>query len=148
MWIGATHSVYPCEWGGTRHGWGPVLSVDGEARHGGGSARLGWQLQKTKKKRVEKEKKSEYEKRGRKRKRVSLKTIAVSGNDVAMISLTIIIEVHKAAGGFIGIKILSKPRIPVPFPDPGQLICRGIGTQYCTVFPFELDLVSVDDERA
>ncbi|KAL5972585.1 hypothetical protein ACLOJK_039390 [Asimina triloba] len=25
---------------------------------------------------------------------------------------------HKAAGGFGGIKILSRPRIPVPFPDP------------------------------
>lgn len=25
---------------------------------------------------------------------------------------------HKAAGGFGGIRILSRPRIPVPFPDP------------------------------
>jgi hypothetical protein len=28
------------------------------------------------------------------------------------------LAVHKAAGGFGGFRILSRPRIPVPFPEP------------------------------
>ncbi|KAL5052677.1 hypothetical protein RYX36_033359, partial [Vicia faba] len=32
---------------------------------------------------------------------------------------------HKAAGGFGGIRILSRPRIPVPFPDPSGILING-----------------------
>ncbi|KAJ7967110.1 L-ascorbate oxidase-like [Quillaja saponaria] len=37
---------------------------------------------------------------------------------------------HKAAGGFGGIKILSRPRIPVPFPDPADDYTLLIGDWY------------------
>ncbi|TKY67783.1 L-ascorbate oxidase-like [Spatholobus suberectus] len=37
---------------------------------------------------------------------------------------------HKAAGGFGGIKILSRPRIPVPFPDPADDFTLLIGDWY------------------
>lgn len=37
---------------------------------------------------------------------------------------------HKAAGGFGGIRILSRPRIPVPFPDPAGDYTVLIGDWY------------------
>ncbi|XP_010266952.1 PREDICTED: L-ascorbate oxidase homolog [Nelumbo nucifera] len=37
---------------------------------------------------------------------------------------------HKAAGGFGGIRILSRPRIPVPFPDPAGDFTVLIGDWY------------------
>ncbi|KAE9609456.1 hypothetical protein Lal_00020157 [Lupinus albus] len=37
---------------------------------------------------------------------------------------------HKAAGGFGGIRILSRPRIPVPFPDPAGDYTLLIGDWY------------------
>ncbi|KAL5102206.1 hypothetical protein RYX36_006533, partial [Vicia faba] len=37
---------------------------------------------------------------------------------------------HKAAGGFGGIRILSRPRIPVPFPDPSGDYTVLIGDWY------------------
>ncbi|OWM81196.1 L-ascorbate oxidase homolog [Punica granatum] len=37
---------------------------------------------------------------------------------------------HKAAGGFGGIRILSRPRIPVPFPDPAEDYTVLIGDWY------------------
>ncbi|CAA2959860.1 L-ascorbate oxidase homolog [Olea europaea subsp. europaea] len=37
---------------------------------------------------------------------------------------------HKAAGGFGGIRILSRPRIPVPFPDPADDYTILIGDWY------------------
>lgn len=37
---------------------------------------------------------------------------------------------HKAAGGFGGIRILSRPRIPVPFPDPAGDTTVLIGDWY------------------
>ncbi|XP_057829304.1 L-ascorbate oxidase homolog [Cryptomeria japonica] len=37
---------------------------------------------------------------------------------------------HKAAGGFGGIKIVSRPRIPVPFPEPDGDITLLIGDWY------------------
>lgn len=37
---------------------------------------------------------------------------------------------HKAAGGFGAIKILSRPRIPVPFPDPAGDFSLLIGDWY------------------
>lgn len=37
---------------------------------------------------------------------------------------------HKAAGGFGAIKILSRPRIPVPFPDPAGDYSILIGDWY------------------
>ncbi|XP_052189075.1 L-ascorbate oxidase homolog [Diospyros lotus] len=37
---------------------------------------------------------------------------------------------HKAAGGFGGIRILSRPRIPVPFPDPAADYTILIGDWY------------------
>lgn len=37
---------------------------------------------------------------------------------------------HKAAGGFGGIRILSRPRIPVPFPDPADDHTVLIGDWY------------------
>jgi hypothetical protein len=37
---------------------------------------------------------------------------------------------HKAAGGFGGIRILSRPRIPVPFPDPAGDYTILIGDWY------------------
>ncbi|XP_061343703.1 L-ascorbate oxidase homolog [Gastrolobium bilobum] len=37
---------------------------------------------------------------------------------------------HKAAGGFGGIKILSRPRIPVPFPEPADDFTLLIGDWY------------------
>uniref|UniRef100_A0A2N9HHV4 L-ascorbate oxidase homolog n=1 Tax=Fagus sylvatica TaxID=28930 RepID=A0A2N9HHV4_FAGSY len=39
---------------------------------------------------------------------------------------------HKAAGGFGGIKILSRPRIPVPFPEPAGDYTILIGDWYKT----------------
>ncbi|XP_058098418.1 L-ascorbate oxidase homolog [Magnolia sinica] len=39
---------------------------------------------------------------------------------------------HKAAGGFGGIRILSRPRIPVPFPDPDGDYTILIGDWYKT----------------
>ncbi|EXB88234.1 L-ascorbate oxidase-like protein [Morus notabilis] len=39
---------------------------------------------------------------------------------------------HKAAGGFGGIRILSRPRIPVPFPDPSGDYTILIGDWYKT----------------
>lgn len=39
---------------------------------------------------------------------------------------------HKAAGGFGGIKILSRPRIPVPFPDPAGDFTVLIGDWFKT----------------
>lgn len=39
---------------------------------------------------------------------------------------------HKAAGGFGGIRILSRPRIPVPFPDPDGDFTVLIGDWYKT----------------
>ncbi|KAL8543413.1 hypothetical protein ACS0TY_004085 [Phlomoides rotata] len=39
---------------------------------------------------------------------------------------------HKAAGGFGGIRILSRPRIPVPFPDPAGDFTILIGDWYKT----------------
>ncbi|XP_024025832.1 L-ascorbate oxidase homolog [Morus notabilis] len=39
---------------------------------------------------------------------------------------------HKAAGGFGGIRILSRPRIPVPFPDPAGDYTILIGDWYKT----------------
>ncbi|KAL6317854.1 hypothetical protein AAG906_030608 [Vitis piasezkii] len=40
------------------------------------------------------------------------------------------LDFHKAAGGFGGIRILSRPRIPVPFPDPAGDITVLIGDWY------------------
>ena len=40
------------------------------------------------------------------------------------------IAFHKAAGGFGGIRILSRPRIPVPFPDPAGDYTVLIGDWY------------------
>lgn len=37
---------------------------------------------------------------------------------------------HKAAGGFGGIRILSRPLIPVPFPDPAGDFTLLIGDWY------------------
>ena len=37
---------------------------------------------------------------------------------------------HKAAGGFGGIRIISRPRIPVPFPDPDGDYTILIGDWY------------------
>jgi len=37
---------------------------------------------------------------------------------------------HKAAGGFGSIKILSRPRIPVPFPEPANDYTFLIGDWY------------------
>lgn len=37
---------------------------------------------------------------------------------------------HKAAGGFGAIKILSRPRIPVPFPEPANDYSVLIGDWY------------------
>lgn len=37
---------------------------------------------------------------------------------------------HKAAGGFGGIRILSRPRIPVPFPEPAGDYTVLIGDWY------------------
>ncbi|KAH9309107.1 hypothetical protein KI387_037018, partial [Taxus chinensis] len=37
---------------------------------------------------------------------------------------------HKAAGGFGGLKVVSRPRIPVPFPDPDGDITLLIGDWY------------------
>uniref|UniRef100_A0A0D6QVL8 L-ascorbate oxidase n=1 Tax=Araucaria cunninghamii TaxID=56994 RepID=A0A0D6QVL8_ARACU len=39
---------------------------------------------------------------------------------------------HKAAGGFGGLKIVSRPRIPVPFPDPAGDFTVLIGDWYKT----------------
>ncbi|TYI43962.1 hypothetical protein ES332_A01G204000v1 [Gossypium tomentosum] len=39
---------------------------------------------------------------------------------------------HKAAGGFGGIRILSRPRIPVPFPDPASDFTVLIGDWFKT----------------
>ncbi|XWS40244.1 hypothetical protein CRYUN_Cryun18bG0123700 [Craigia yunnanensis] len=39
---------------------------------------------------------------------------------------------HKAAGGFGGIRILSRPRIPVPFPDPAGDLTVLIGDWFNT----------------
>ncbi|XVF45612.1 hypothetical protein PTKIN_Ptkin02bG0220600 [Pterospermum kingtungense] len=39
---------------------------------------------------------------------------------------------HKAAGGFGGIRILSRPRIPVPFPDPADDFTVLIGDWFKT----------------
>ncbi|KAK8552441.1 hypothetical protein V6N12_041036 [Hibiscus sabdariffa] len=49
---------------------------------------------------------------------------------------------HKAAGGFGGIRILSRPRIPVPFPDPAGDYTVLIGDWYKsnhTVLQAQLD---------
>ncbi|GMI91375.1 SKU5 similar 5 [Hibiscus trionum] len=40
------------------------------------------------------------------------------------------LDFHKAAGGFGGIRILSRPRIPVPFPDPDGDYTVLIGDWY------------------
>ncbi|XP_039049600.1 L-ascorbate oxidase homolog isoform X2 [Hibiscus syriacus] len=40
------------------------------------------------------------------------------------------LDFHKAAGGFGGIRILSRPRIPVPFPDPAGDYTVLIGDWY------------------
>lgn len=40
------------------------------------------------------------------------------------------LKFHKAAGGFGGIRILSRPRIPVPFPDPAGDYTVLIGDWY------------------
>lgn len=40
------------------------------------------------------------------------------------------LQFHKAAGGFGGIRILSRPRIPVPFPDPAGDYTVLIGDWY------------------
>ncbi|KAF5747214.1 L-ascorbate oxidase [Tripterygium wilfordii] len=40
------------------------------------------------------------------------------------------LKFHKAAGGFGGIRILSRPRIPVPFPDPAGDYTILIGDWY------------------
>lgn len=37
---------------------------------------------------------------------------------------------HKAAGGFGGIRILSRPHIPVPFPDPAGDFTLLVGDWY------------------
>ncbi|CAN4112605.1 unnamed protein product [Withania somnifera] len=42
------------------------------------------------------------------------------------------LQFHKAAGGFGGIRILSRPRIPVPFPDPAGDFTILIGDWYKT----------------
>ena len=39
---------------------------------------------------------------------------------------------HKAAGGFGGIRVLSRPRIPVPFPPPAADYTALIGDWYKT----------------
>ena len=40
------------------------------------------------------------------------------------------LDLHKAAGGFGSIKILSRPRIPVPFSDPANDYSLLIGDWY------------------
>lgn len=58
---------------------------------------------------------------------------------------------HKAAGGFGSIKILSRPRIPVPFPDPTDDYTLLIGDWYqidhtvttthsISIFPYFMEL--------
>lgn len=42
------------------------------------------------------------------------------------------LQFHKAAGGFGGIRILSRPRIPVPFPEPAGDFTLLIGDWYKT----------------
>ncbi|KAF3674298.1 L-ascorbate oxidase -like protein [Capsicum annuum] len=42
------------------------------------------------------------------------------------------LQFHKAAGGFGGIRILSRPRIPVPFPEPAGDFTILIGDWYKT----------------
>lgn len=50
---------------------------------------------------------------------------------------------HKAAGGFGGIKILSRPRIPVPFPDPAGDLTVLIGDWYTLNHQVTNDLIIV-----
>lgn len=40
------------------------------------------------------------------------------------------LEFHKAAGGFGGLKVVSRPRIPVPFPTPAGDYTILIGDWY------------------
>lgn len=42
------------------------------------------------------------------------------------------LQFHKAAGGFGGIRILSRPKIPVPFPEPAGDFTILIGDWYKT----------------